>query len=285
MDPLRREGGFRSGVDIPVVRTRPTIRIAFVGGSTTASGPSAGHLGSYPNLIDARLSRAGVPIEVINGGGIAWSSAENLVQYALVIQDYAPDWVVIHQGANDVQARLYPTFRPDYGHYRRPAASVRPSRLDRVLTRYSDLYVWLLQRERTIPSDLDGAVNLPLPPGRERRLNPVGVATFRRNTHNLIHLATARGARVLLTTESHNRRPGANDEARHALREGMDEANAAIRDLAHELGLPLADTEAALETHPELFIDYVHVTLEGNRLKARVILRELARAGLGRPHR
>lgn len=283
LDPLRREGGFKSTVDIPVSRTRPTIRIAFIGGSTTA-GPRSRHLGSYPNLIEERLQRAGLPVEVMNCGGVGWSSAENLVHYALSIQDYAPDWVVIHQGGNDVPARLYRDFRPDYGHYRRPAAAPRASRLDRILTRWSDLYVWLLQRERTIPPDLDAAVNEPLPPADERRLNPVGIATFRRNTRNLIALATARGARVLLTTESHNRHPRGTEEPRHALRQGMDEASASVRDLARELELPFADTEAALETHPEVFTDYVHVTPEGDRLKARVILRELVRAGLGRPH-
>ena len=282
-DPLRREGGFKSTVDLPVRRTRATIRIAFVGGSTTA-GPASHHLGSYPNLIEERLQRAGLPVEVMNCGGVGWSSAENLVNYALSIQDYAPDWLVIHQGGNDVQARLYRDFRPDYSHYRRPAAAPRASRLDRILTRWSDLYVWLLQRERTIPSDLDAAVNQPLPPENERRLNAVGIATFRRNTWSLIELARARGTRVLLTTESHNRRPRTGEEPRHTLRQGMDEASAAVRDLARELGLPIADTEAALETHPEVFIDYAHVTPEGDRLKARVILRELVRAGLGRPH-
>lgn len=44
-----------------------------------------------------------------------------------------------------------------------------------------------------------------------------------------------------------------------------------------ELELPLADTEAGLETHPEVFTDYVHVTPEGDRLKAGDLARARAR--------
>jgi lysophospholipase L1-like esterase len=283
-DPLWRGGGFRSSEDVPLVRTRPTIRIAFIGGSTTAYGFALAYRGSFPEQVEQRLRRAGVPVEVMNCGVVAWSSAENLVHYALSVQDYAPDWVIIHQGANDAQARWYPDFRPDYGHYRRPVPVMSPSPLDRLLARWSDLYVWFLLRHGTVPRDLDAAVNRPLPPPADLRLNPAGVATFRRNTQSLVHLAQAGGARVLLTTESHNRRPRTG-ETHDGLQQAMDEANAAIRDLAREMHLPLADTEAVLETHPDVFTDYVHVSPEGNRLKARAILRVLARAGLGRPHR
>lgn len=85
---------------------------------------------------------------------------------------------------------------------------------------------------------------------------------------------------MLLTTESHNRRPRRGQETEHFVRMGMDIENEAIRTLARESGPPPADTEKALDYRGDLFLDYVHVIPEGNRLKAHVILKAMLRAGL-----
>ena len=284
-NPFMRSDGFTSTANLPRERTRPSIRIAFIGGSTTASahtpsGMSPGYLTSFPYLVEQLLHRLRLPVEVLNCGVPGWTSVENLIHYELSIQDYAPDWVVIHQGANDVKARSYRDFRSDYAHYRRAFAFPDPGLIERFLVEHSDLYVWFLMRAHAIPQDVFDLCDRPLPPPKEVRLNPVGLETFRRNTANLVRLAEASGARVLLTTESHNRRPKPGEETRHGLRTGMDEENEATRSLAREMHLLLADTEVALDHHGSVFTDYVHVTLEGNRIKARVIAKALLRAGL-----
>jgi lysophospholipase L1-like esterase len=274
-DPRVRDEGFFSTRPIAKPRTEGVLRLAFVGGSTTLVASDSGTDGSFPGIVEAMARRAGVAIEVMNCGVPGWTSAENLVHYALAIQDYRPDWVIVHQGANDVAARLYRKFRPDYGHFRRPFELRRPGAIEAFFVRHSRLYTWVLLRTRGIPSDVSEVATRPLPPASEQRLSPEGVETFRRNTETLVNVAIASGARVLLTTESHARRPRAGEEVQTAMRTAMDQFNDVVREIATRRDLPLADTEAALDGRGDLFGDYVHVTKAGNRIKARVVARAL----------
>src|SRR5262249_43099598 len=109
-EPHLRDDGFTSVRDVPKARTEPTIRIAFLGASTTQGSADLGYLGSFPYLVERLLRRAHLSAETLNCGTPAWTSVENLVHFELNVQDYQPDWVVIHQGANDVQACLYREF-------------------------------------------------------------------------------------------------------------------------------------------------------------------------------
>jgi lysophospholipase L1-like esterase len=276
--PRASDDGFLSTHPIAKARTEPAIRIAFVGASTTLAASDAGYDGSFPVIVERLASRVGLPVESMSCGAPGWSSAENLVNYVLTVQDYAPDWVVIHQGAGDVQPLLYPDFRSDYGHYRRPLVLPSPGAFEAFFVRHSRLYTWLLLQRPDVPKDLTAATTRPLPPG-EPRVAREGIAAFLRNTETLVDVAQARGARVLLTTESHARRPPASD-AQAAFARTMDDFAAGVRDLAKRRGLPLADTDAALAARADLFTDGVHVVAAGHRLEARAIARALWRAGL-----
>ena len=281
VDTHLRADGFMSTVDLQKRHDGARVRIAFIGGSTTFG---FFYTDSFPYFVERLLRQRGIVAEAMNCGVPAWTSAENLVHYALSIQDYTPDWIVIHQGANDVRPRLYPDFRSDYGHLRRPFSLPAPGRLTRALAAHSDLYVWLLMRLRLMPTDIEELADEPLPPPERWRLTSDSLEVFRRNTISLIRLAEAGGARVLLTTESHNRRPRRGEEVRTWERTGMDEENEVVRNVARSIQLPLADTERVLDYHGPLFKDYVHVIHEGDVLKARVVVKALMRAGLRRAH-
>ncbi|MBI3847702.1 MAG: hypothetical protein HY292_23960 [Planctomycetes bacterium] len=280
-DTLLRADGFVSTKEVTKARTEPTIRIAFIGASTTQGGNEKAYFGSFPYFVEEMLHRNNLPAEVLNCGVSAWTSAENLINYEMNIEDYAPDCVVIHQGANDCQTRLYKEFHSDYRHMRRAFALPQPGRFHRFLVEHSKFYTWFLLRTNGIPNNLLDLATQPLPPEKEWGLAPEGVAAFRRNTENLFRIAVGGGAHVLLTTESHNRRPKVGgEEASHGMRKSMDQYNNAVRDIAREQHVPLADTEVALDFHGEYFKDYVHVSVEGNQLKAQVIGRALLDAGL-----
>ncbi len=276
-DPyLRADDGFRSTRPVARARDGSRVRIAFVGGSTTFSGNDWGYLGSFPYFVERFLERAHLPVEVMNCGTPGWTSVENLINYQLTIQEFSPDWLVIHQGMNDIRPRCFPNFRADYGHCRQPLVLPSPGLLERLLVKYSDLYVWLALRARRIPNDLGDLVDVPRPPYSDE-LAPGSLAVFRRNTEDLIRLAQADGTRVLLTTESYNRSAG---EEEAIMRQAIVEENDVIREIARERSLPLADTDRALADRPSVFLDFCHVTPAGNRVKAREIARALAAAGL-----
>jgi lysophospholipase L1-like esterase len=255
------------------------LRVACLGSSTTEGGNPEGEQGSYPHFLEPELeSRLGRPVEVLNFGMSGWTTAEQLVHYALVVQDYAPDVVVLHEAANDVPPRLWPAFRPDYSHYRRPWGAPRRSLPFRALVRASDAFAAWAMRDAAA-FGLDAVVVRP-PAGplrfAEGTLVPETAAPFRRNVLSLADLARARGARVVLATMPYD---AARAEAFPAYRVGLQEHNRILRELAGAERLGLADLEARAAGAPApdgAFLDLVHVTPAGNRWKAERIAEAIA---------
>ena len=64
---------------------------------------------------------------------------------------------------------------------------------------------------------------------------------------------------------------------------GLEEHNQIARDLARELGCLLVDVEGRSKANPELsdpmFIDRVHMTNKGVRLKVKLLVLEMDAAG------
>lgn len=278
--PSARAFGFQSTEPVEKAKKPGVVRLAFTGGSTTWSGNALFYRGSFPYFTEGFLQKNGVPAEVMNCGNPGWTSVESLINYELNIVDFEPDWLVIHHGVNDAPARYFPDFRSDYGHFTRPGAYEKAGLVGRVLSA-SDLYTWLLLVTGTVPGSVQEWLYRPLPKEEDRLLVKEGLVTFRRNTEHLIDIAEAHGARVLLSTESHNRRPGGGREATDVLRRAIDESNEVLREIARDRKLPLADTEKALDGMGAVFLDYVHVNPRGNQAKADCIGLALLEAGIG----
>lgn len=267
-----------------VARTPGTLRVACLGSSTTEGGNPEGHEGSYPRLLQRLLrERTGAPVEVLNFGMAGWTTAETMVNYFLVVQDFEPDVVVIHEAVNDVDPRRWPGFRADYSHYRKPWTGAHYSLPYRLLVRSSDVFA-ALELRRADGFDLQSLVTRP-PRGPLRdsggTLPPDTAAAFRRNVRTIAEHVRARGGRVVLATVPYDPQPGAGDAVYRA---GIDDHNRILRQLAREDGLVLADVDArgrarAGGTHP-FFLDLVHMTPEGNRFKAEVIAEAMLEAGL-----
>jgi hypothetical protein len=74
-----------------LAKTPGTLRIACIGSSTTEGGNPEGHEGSYPRQLQHILEeRTGGRVEALNFGMAGWTTAEEMVNYFLVVQDYAP---------------------------------------------------------------------------------------------------------------------------------------------------------------------------------------------------
>lgn len=275
--------GFRD-LEIDVARTPGVPRIACLGGSTT-EGEDEGRTGAFPHFLQEILSqRLGGPVEVMNFGISGWTSAESMVNYFLNVQDFEPDVVIVHHAVNDVRPRLWPNYRTDYAHFRRPWTEPSYGTLGRYLIR-SSVLVAALELKRHADFTLNALVGVPLEDTArqmaESQLLPETTRAFRRNIESIAAHVEAMGAKALLATmpaspfDKHY--PGVVGER---IRPGLAEHNEILRDMAQAEGWALVDLErkfrareAELSKH---FKDHVHVTRAGNRVKAEMIADRLA---------
>lgn len=276
-----------NGPDVPLERRPGVPRILCLGGSTTAGGNSLGHLGSFPHFLKLRLEAdLGHEVEVLNGGISGWTSAEMLCAWFLFFQDYRPDWIVIHEVANDVEARMTPGFRRDYVHWRSVWRLQPAGAWLNWLVTHSDLGAWLFVQKgapalreattlpRTGPWAFDG-----------QRLPIETLAPLERNYRSIAASAALAGGRVLFATLPVEP-PQAGRGGFEIHRVGIAEHNQLLRRLAEDSGVLCVDLEqAALALDPAQlaawFLDIVHVVPEANRWKAEqmaaVLLPELQR--------
>jgi lysophospholipase L1-like esterase len=264
-----------------LTKTPGALRIACLGSSTTEGGNAEGHEGSYPRQLQRILQeRTGRQVEALNFGMAGWTTAEEMVNYFLVVQDYAPDVVVVHEAVNDVDPRRWPGFRMDYSHYRKPWTEIRYSLPYRLLVRFSDVFA--ASQLKTAAFDLQSVVTRP-PQGPLRdsagHLPPETARAFRRNVLTIAEHVRAHGGQVVLATVPYD-----PQGAEAVYREGIDEHNRVLRELAAANGFVLADVDARGRMLPggthRFFLDLVHMTPEGNRFKAQVIAEAMTEAGL-----
>lgn len=284
--------GFR-GDEWRLERAPGVLRVACLGASTTEGGNAEGVRGSFPWHLERILEeRAGGDVEVMNFGVSGWTTAESMTNWFLLVQDFAPDVVVLHHNANDILLRLYPTYRPDYTHYRHGWRGPEPGPVGRwlvvnsdlacalALKRYEDFALNALVSE---PWDRD-AWGAPSPD----MLRPATAAAFRRNLRSICEGARLRGALPLLTTMPWDRTPdGVPPDIVAIYDKGLAEHDALLRELAAELAVPLVDLSRDWAERGDevdaFWLDMVHVTGEGNRRKAEAIAEAILASGREAP--
>ena len=141
------------------------------------------------------------------------------------------------------------------------------------------------------PLTLQSRSQYPMPPGAQAvaNLSKNGTEAYRRNLAEAIDLAANAGARVWLLTQAHLFGPAfrAPDEDMRLLdeayRRGLVEHNAVLRDLAANTTAGLVDLERAMPSSLRFFIDPIHMSEAGNRIKAGLIAEAIHR-GLPAPH-
>lgn len=264
-----------------------TLRILCLGGSTTDMYP---YVPARDSTWVARLERLlvlrlGKPVQVINAGLPAATSAELLAAYTHRHRHLRPDWIIYHEGGNDVVPLLYPHYRPDYTHYRAAGVGPLPRPLERSLLAShlaKVLYaIWLNSTPVVVqqqPAAL-AAISADSALARVRRTAPEGL---RRNLEGLLRLARADSARVLVvpflqaSAEKINATPGYAVKA-EALELGLTTNLSTMRTLATAHGASWMDWPARALSD-SLFQDNCHPTSAGEAVKARLIADALAAA-------
>ena len=253
------------GRDFAYAKPPGVIRIAALGASTTADG--------YPAMLEeylnARVAAQSNRFEVMNFGQGYWTSAHVLVNFVLNVIDFAPDYVIIHQAANDEHARASEAeFRGDYSHHLK--VFQQPRIVDRYILRvsvpYRALKFYLNPNPEWMFVEAASQIRRKEP---QRALNARELGVFRRNIETIIDVASARQIKVVLTTM-----PRLTDEHLHHIDQfnakGIDQFNEVLRSIAanHDrlLFVDLDKLMTGKENH--LFLDPVHVNDTGKRMKA-----------------
>ncbi|HNI38424.1 MAG TPA: hypothetical protein PKZ68_09015, partial [Pseudomonadales bacterium] len=121
--------GYR-GEAIPLQRSLDSLRILFMGGSTTYGEGVAHPEEAFPaqvgKLLQEDVRFSGKRIEIINAGLRFGTTAEILTHYLLKFRYYRPDLVVINPGGNDPVSYVVHEYEPDYSNWRKSAPGLSP---------------------------------------------------------------------------------------------------------------------------------------------------------------
>ena len=198
---IPRGGGFNErgfpGPELPSKKQPGALRIACLGGSTTASG--------YPFVLEQDLQGLSDTVEVLSFGVTRYSSTHSTVNFVLNVVDFEPDYVVFHHAWNDHWARdRDATVRGDASHFMREFRY--PEIPDARLIRASVIYRYFKDRVQPAPpwTFLTHALmaKTPLKEGAPYR-DLSELAPYERNVRTIVDLALLRGIVPVLTTQPH----------------------------------------------------------------------------------
>ena len=276
--------GFR-GPETTIPKPRGTIRLAFLGASTTYCAEVSGNRAVWAHLVTESLSSRypEIAFDYVNGGVPGYTTQESLRNLESRIAPLEPDVIVIYHGTNDLS-----------GDTRRLAAeqglsNQHPDATSR-LGEWSTLW-FLLEKNWTIyqrqANAQRGDNRLDFQPSELS-------APFRRRMAALVGRAKEVAPAVVLVTFSHRVRHEQTDDVKllasntslyympymsvEGLLQGFDEYNHVIRDVANQQEVILAEAGESIPGNGENFVDSVHLTDEGARRIAEIVVRALTAA-------
>lgn len=266
--------GFK-GSDYPYEKPKNTIRIACLGGSTTAHG--------YPKMMEDYMKTAqsadSVRFECMNFGVSGFSTAHSVVNFALNALDFDPDYIVVLHGWNDEMVRNFPQdkFKSDYSHgfmyYHEPAIpDALPIRIS-VIYRYmkqalTNEPVWAFLQSATVTRGPD---QLSADAEKYKWQNMNELAPYKRNLETILDLALARGIQPALLTMAHTVNP---KQPHYYIYPHIDQCNEIARQLAagkYKDSIIFVDMDSLITgKHDDYFIDLAHMAPEGDNYLAKV---------------
>lgn len=296
------------GPDWPRAKARGALRLAVIGDSMTAAVATEEHR-RFVALLQGALDAVspGQSVEVLNFGVSSASTGSELVTWRTVASGYAPDVVLLafftgnDLGDNSVRLTRAPRVYFDLDASGRLVAGEMPSptpALTRWLDRHSRLYVWQKVATRRLRAS-----------ARASGIEP-GQLAFARDGGPDVEQAWALTAALVRAFRDEVEATGARfalavipcaeqvddalwaDLARRAADAGLsfdrEEPSRRLRDVAHRLGVPLADLTpafaAAARRTPDgpssaealFLLGRFHLSDEGHRVAAAALARFFA---------
>jgi hypothetical protein len=294
------------GPDVPLNKDGRTIRIAFVGASTTIGAYYLPF--SYPEFVGewlnewAAAAHPDIHVEVLNAArtGIDSSSIAAIVREE--VSPLEPDLVVYYEGANNF-GPLQTLKIPERWQRNRPRFTFRPpTRLERMsalVRRATSFSVRLAAVDGREP--VKGNYPLVWPSGVDEQHPdpdahnlPMGLATVVRNLDSMVDAVKPYGGEVAVASFVWMiPKPSETlDLARHQdlytylnrtlwpasyahLRRMTTFQNRVFMAYAHKRRLPYLEVASAIPQDPDLFDDPIHMAEPGLRLQAWIVTQQL----------
>ena len=256
------------------------VRVLCFGGSTTFDQAHAWDE-TWPGVLQAMLGRD--RYEVINAAQNGGTTADTLVNLALLHLDLAPDYVLAYEGTNDLESSYARGFRPDYAHRRKDIERCPYPFFER-LPRWLDYSSFYVLTRRALAGDRGDLWSLYTRAGStyDFEHGPFGLETFRRNLLSINALCKTVGATLVLGTFQYYR-PWAQQhngiEFADAWQRGLDRENDIIRALpAADRNIRVAEVARSFTPGEKEMTDFCHLTAEGNRKIAAAFLEAIRAA-------
>lgn len=234
------------------------IRVACLGGSTTRQ--------KYPVPLRLILHSETEPplFEVMDFGCDGWTLQESLINYTIRVQDFSPDIVILHHGANDAMPRIWGEFKPDYTNFR-THWNDQTGTLLRNLSRYSFTANGILQRRGFLVHNQQNFVIRNIGKDEMRaEASPKSAMAYRRNLESMIQLTKLNGSHLILANMPYD--PSKGTKKMDTI---VNEHNQIMQELAQEHDVPILDFATLIKPNEELFSDAVHMTPDGDKIKAQ----------------
>jgi len=263
------------------IRSRGTVRwrVLVLGGSTTFGELIRREQDTWVYQLEQRVrSRCGEACDVINGGVGGYTVLENSLHYLILLNELQPDLVVLYEGINDVDARLFGVLTPDYSNYRIPwrsEGSVLP-RPNPILAPLAPYRYYFLTRHivHVRRTGIGGVVSPPRPSLSEWSAaldrNPPDI--YRGHLRNLVHLLQGDKRRVVVLPQHFI----AVKEGDDIFARGVREHNEVNRTIAEEFQAPFLQAlmKPGMFAREDTF-DNCHFNERGSKRMAEEVFRFL----------
>jgi lysophospholipase L1-like esterase len=264
--PIRTNSlGFR-GPEIRVPKPDNTVRIAFLGASTTWCAEVSSNEKTWPHLVTERLRETvpGTAVDYVNGGVPGYVVRSSLRNLAHRVAPLQPDIIVIYHATNDMSAELR-ELAASKGVWQRKAVESRSWLSERsLLWNLAEKNLRILIAQKKVEADV-GRLDVD-----ERVLGE----TFRKDLEALVRAAQQHAKVVAIATFSTRLRPGQSPEEQleasasalyympfmtpEGLLRSYARYNDVIREVARSRGAVLIEGEDQIPGDPAHFADSVH---------------------------
>jgi lysophospholipase L1-like esterase len=267
--------GFR-GPEIILPKPASTVRVAFLGSSTTYCAEVSSNEATWPHLVAETLQRQWpeVMVDYVNGGVPGYPVKATLRNLEQRVAPLNPDVIVIYEGFNDLSGNSF-DLAVEQG-----LVSKRTEQNLSWPTKYSLLW-YLVEKNLLILAQQRAATKVETKLRFDRETL---VAPYRHDLKELVAASQRVANLVVLATLSTQLRSDqtAEQQGRAAvtnlyympymsikgLIEGYASYNEVVRLVAHETGALLVPGESSIPGDREHFADSVHFTAKGSRAMA-----------------
>lgn len=267
--------GFRSP-ELVVPKPPATIRLAFLGGSTTYCAEASGNDATWPHLVWQRLHTGfpGARLDYVNAGVPGYGLDSVAQDLDLRVRPLQPDVIVVYEATNDLSFDSYELAK------RRGLVFTRPGESRSWLARHS--FVWFLLSKDLVMLERQQQADAVT---GKLTFDPHELSTgFRQRLTALVRTSQAIAPVVAVATFAPRLRRGqSHDEQRRAavtslyympymtidgLLAGFEEYNRVIREVARDTGALLIDDEERIPGDGVHYTDSVHFSDTGSRVMA-----------------